>query len=283
MTTPRDKSIATGGRYPPSSGNEYKSDGTVYDVQAWREASAGASTDLASAIATLNAATATLDANVTIMKDATATIDTNTAAMKTATDNINTNTAAMKTIIDSGIVSSQLVNASGAAIGVDDSTTALNIINPEHSAIHAGRHFFVSNFGVLSSDATLVFAITTPADSHIHISYGGWATSRVEAYIYGGASVTNGTPVTIINNNQLLDTASVCTVLQDPTIGTAGDLLYAMTMGLEGTNKVSSSAATGDSIGNLVLKPSTTYTFQAKSKDADNHVSMVLNWLEETA
>ncbi|MFA7718082.1 MAG: hypothetical protein WC875_05185 [Candidatus Absconditabacterales bacterium] len=228
MTTERDRAISNWGRYPPGSGKEYKSDGSVLDVAAWREA--------------------------------------------------------MHTIIDSGFINTSLVNSCGDSLAIDRFTNGLRTVSLRNATIHDGTHFFITAFDAKDTNESIIFGVTTPNNGkQIHMNYGGTATSRVEAFIYSGAEISNGTPVTPINNNQRINTPSDIILVRDPTVANYGTVIYSQSQGLEGEKKTSASGASGDAVGNIVLKASTTYLFMVTSKDDVNHISVNIKWIEVEA
>lgn len=174
-------------------------------------------------------------------------------------------------------------NVYGIGKGVDVSGVAISIDYPHHE-IHSGNHFYICGFETEATDGEINFAVTTPdTTKELHMLFFTEGTARTEFYVYEGAAVTGGTATTSLNNNRNSTNVSVATIVKDPTINTAGTLIFSQSKGLEGATP---SKADNEGLikreNEIILKRNTTYVFKIISKADDNIISYCGEWYEET-
>lgn len=108
----------------------------------------------------------------------------------------------------------------------------------------------------------------------------GLTGGDAEGFLYEGATVTGGTPITAINLNRPSTRVSESAALLQPTVTNTGTLLLEQIL----TGGVGKKAGGGgNQSGRLYLKPLTTYLFRVTNKDPNNtdHVAeIILEWYE---
>jgi len=166
----------------------------------------------------------------------------------------------------------------------DEITRAIKSIDYEHHEIHDGSHYFVSGFETVANDGDIIFSITTPNTAKwIHLIFEIEGTSQTEFSIYETASVSSGTPITPNNNNRNSANTSDVTMLYNPTVDTAGTVIFAQSKGKAGTNPLK---ADTEGLVNrsreIILKQNTTYVFEIISRDDGNIISYAGEWYEHT-
>ena len=101
-----------------------------------------------------------------------------------------------------------------------------------------------------------------------------------EAFLYEGATVSGGTPITAVNLNRPSTRVSESAALLQPTVTNTGTLLLEQIL----TGGVGKKAGGGEgTTGRLYLKPLTTYLFRITNRDPNNtaHAAeMILEWYE---
>ena len=169
--------------------------------------------------------------------------------------------------------------------GIDLVTGSGQVISQEHHEIHEGDHFFICGFETEASDGTIKFTVQTPDTiKWAHMLFEVEGTSQTEIRIYEDAVATGGTPAVAINNNRNSLNTSDLTIIKDPTVSDAGDLLFAQSKGLVG---VVPSATPKEGLDKrekeIILKQNTKYLFEITSKDDDNIISYCGEWYEHTS
>lgn len=161
----------------------------------------------------------------------------------------------------------------------DLATHATNTVEYEHHEIHAGSHFFITNFTELGNGATIDFAIETPDTTKFtHMTFEVEGNQELLIQIYEDSDFdADGSAVTPVNNNRNSSNTSTLTVQSDPTVNSAGTLIEAQqkganrTVGIIGRNK------------EIVLKRNTKYLFRITNQTTnDNVVSYNAEWYEHT-
>jgi len=115
----------------------------------------------------------------------------------------------------------------------DEMSDAPKAIDHVHAQIHSGDTYKVSaSNSALADNGTLVFHLTNGATKNMHMIFNGACGGEALVNLYKTPlSATSGTAVTPANKNQASSNTSLVTVLQDPTIGTAGTLIDTIAVG----------------------------------------------------
>lgn len=131
----------------------------------------------------------------------------------------------------------------------------------------------------LAAAASIDIAIAWASGVSPRLSVYGLCAGNAVGYLYEGANVTGGTPITAINiNRNYATTASESAALLNPTVNSTGTLLIKQIL-LGGEGK----KAGGGDIGSprLFLKPLTTYLFRLTNVNGTAHAAeMILDWYE---
>lgn len=163
-------------------------------------------------------------------------------------------------------------------IGARDSAThAINVVDYEHHEIHSGSHFFIADHDTsVAVNETLEFVFTTPDTTkwaHLTLQFASILGATLDVY-EGTADIVGGTPVVPKNNNRNSATASVMTVLVEPTSVTDGTKIAGFMAGAGRT------AGNVDRDKEFVLKQNTSYLFRFTSLANSNAWSYVGEWYE---
>lgn len=189
------------------------------------------------------------------------------------------------------IVAAQLMgrvtDTLSAPVKLDASTYDLAVISHEHSEVHKGEHFFVSDVTDLALNNVRDGRITTPNTAkwaHFFITVS--SESETDLYIYEDVSIlTVGTAFTPFNNNRnsantaellidIIDNTSVANANLDTDITGAATLVHSII----GAGK-DAGIKTRDV--EFVLKQNTTYCIRAVANTA-GYVNYDAEWYEHT-
>lgn len=108
----------------------------------------------------------------------------------------------------------------------------------------------------------------------------GLTTGDAEGFMYEGATVSGGTPITAINFRRDSDRVSESAALIQPTVSSLGTLILSQILP-GGTGKKAAGAE--GRTGRLYLKPLTTYLFRVTNRDENNTahaIEIILEWYE---
>jgi len=167
---------------------------------------------------------------------------------------------------------------------LDPLTNAQTNIGYEHHEIHGGSHFLISGFETEADSGTIKLGITTPAGlKQAHVTFEVEGTSQTEFRMYEDPTYTSGTPLTPINNNRNSSKTSILTVVKDPTVSDAGDLILIQSKGKAGTTPNRADlTANARREREIILKSDSKYLFEITSKDDDNIITFVGEWYEHS-
>lgn len=147
-----------------------------------------------------------------------------------------------------------------------------------------GRTFSVAalrDFGnKLPANQSLDLAIAWAEGVSPRLTVTGLTSGDAEAFLYEGATVSGGTPITALNLNRPSTRTSESAALLQPTVANTGTLILDQLL-IGGVGKKAGGG--GDTTGRLYLKPLTTYLFRITNKDSNNTahaVEMILEWYE---
>ena len=176
---------------------------------------------------------------------------------------------------------SELVNANGNPIGIDEATRSMQVIEYEHHEIHSGSHYNVCDYSAaaLASGAVIEFLFTTPDTAEwSHLTFTIFSATGATIELYSGATgITNGTAITAFNNNGNSTNTSNVVILKDPS-GIASD----------GVRVAGFLAGAGREAGfstrskENVLTQGSTALVRITSTAAQNRISWCAEWYEHT-
>lgn len=130
----------------------------------------------------------------------------------------------------------------------------------------------------LAPNANIDIAIAFPSGLRPNVEIFGLCAGNAMGYLYEGASVTGGTPVTALNKNRNSATASQSAILINPTVNFLGTLILEQIL-LGGEGKKASGGDVGGS--DIILKPLTTYLFRLTNVNGVDHAAeIILGWTE---
>ena len=208
-------------------------------------------------------------------------VDTDTAiaagnALLTTANSLSTSGNALLTTIDADTSSlqSNLNNA------IDSMTSVIKTIDYGHSEIHNGDTFFWKSYSTIANNVEKNFIIVTPnTTKHSHFVFDARSSNTMTIGLYEGATYTaeTGTARTPFNANRNSATASVNTLIEDPTILTVGTVLVGdqITGGTEGS-------MANISRDEIILKQNTIYLLRLTSRTPGNIIGWKLEWYEHT-
>lgn len=182
----------------------------------------------------------------------------------------------------SRLVSSTYLNQAGEP-SVVGSELPLPTVDVVALRAFEGRSYslgYVYDFATpLGAAASLDIAIAWASGVSPRLTVTGLCAGNAIGYLYEGASVTGGTPLTSFNiNRNYSTTASQSAALLNPTVNSTGNLLIKQIL-IGGSGK----KAGGGDVGSprLFLKPLTTYLFRLTNANGTAHAAeMVLEWYE---
>lgn len=165
---------------------------------------------------------------------------------------------------------------------VDQNTNSRVVMEYEHHEIHAGDHFFYSDYDSdVDTASPKYYRLTTPNTTKwIHMLFGLYSEGVGTWQLFENPTVNAaGTAATKFNSNRNSSTAAGLVIAYDPTSTSDGTLLRSWRTGI-GTNTGSREGGHERSIYEKILKQNEDY-FLKFTPDADNAKTIVeLNWYE---
>jgi hypothetical protein len=167
----------------------------------------------------------------------------------------------------------------------DRLTLAPLSISTDHNYIHRGKAFTISGkTASVAAGAQHVIRFTTPADKYIHLRPTSWATTANlgEFRIAQGSTTSGGSAVTAYNRNHLSSLTPSATIIGGATMTVEGTIKLYDSCGIGGTSTRAGGAAGGED-NEIVLAPSTVYTFTFANVGATTATVFYFNlfWYEE--
>lgn len=186
--------------------------------------------------------------------------------------------------------SGKRLTPSGKACNIIEEVTGGHVaITSDHSNIHKGQAFSVSNKFTIANGASSYLEVIIPADTYVHFKPITMQSDgpKITVQLIEAPTITTGsTGVTPINRRRLGTPAvSVLTVKNNPTSISAGTIVDQDYIGggsSAGGNTVSGGIASNDN--EYVLKQATTYVVKVTNGGTgSSDVNIKLFWYEETA
>jgi len=169
---------------------------------------------------------------------------------------------------------------------IDLSSHAVVWIDYEHHKIHAAKHFFLEGTDDMGNGEVNNFVVEVPATPELHMVFQVFSAGDMTMDVYETITANaDGTVLTPIANNRNNIQAANGTFRLNPTgINTAGATFStSYRSGTAGGFLGAGQQGGAFNRGNeLILKASTKYLWRFTSNQADNWLSYVAEWYEET-
>jgi hypothetical protein len=167
-------------------------------------------------------------------------------------------------------------------IRLDKATNTLQTIDYAHHEVHAGSHFFYSNYDSdVDTGAPKYYRLTTPnTTTWIHLTLILYSEGIGTWELFENPTVNaSGTTATVFNSDRNSATAAGLVVAYDATSTADGTLLKTWRTG-SGTNAPTRIGSTTDRDEEIILKQNEDY-FIKFTPDADNaKTKLELGWYE---
>lgn len=171
------------------------------------------------------------------------------------------------------------------AVQVDEVQSALLTINVDHHEVHEGEMFVATykspDDSPVADDGTLVFSLD-PGDKVCHLVYKAACGGDAEIELRENVDVEAGSGFTPINMNRLSANVSDTTVLLNPTINDAGDLLENSFIAGGGAILSQGGEATIRPDAEWMLNPNRVYLIRLTNRSGTAQpMSIFVQWYEE--
>jgi len=169
-------------------------------------------------------------------------------------------------------------------IRLDSSTESISTIDYSHHEIHAGSHFFYTDYDSdVDTGSPKYYRITTPnTKKWSHMIFVLYSEGVGTWQLYENPTVNaSGTPGTLINSNRNSLTAATLVIAPDPTSTADGTLIKTWRTG-SGTNAPTRVGIETRGESEIILKQNEDY-FLKFTPDSDNAKTKVeFEWYEHT-
>lgn len=164
---------------------------------------------------------------------------------------------------------------------VDSTTGSLVGIDQAHHEIHAGDHFFITNYITLNLAGTLVYGVTTPNTTKwAHMFWEIDCTGETLFQMYEAATYTGGSAATAYNSNRNSATASGLSIVTTPTVSVAGNIIAQSLLGLAAAPSKAALAGNTKREDEIILKQNTQYVIKFTSNSNSNNITYRALWYE---
>jgi hypothetical protein len=165
---------------------------------------------------------------------------------------------------------------------LDRYTNTVQTIDYAHHEIHAGSHFFVTDYQTIGNGSSVDWMLTTPNTAKwAHLTFEVQGTAVTTAVFYEGANRTGTTPLTVFNNDRNSGALSGLLAHRGVSGGTTdGTPFWQMSGGTASAQFRGGPDVRQDT--EIILKQNTKYVLKVTSGTAGNVVSVRLRWYEHT-
>jgi hypothetical protein len=163
---------------------------------------------------------------------------------------------------------------------LDRATNTIQTIDYSHHEIHAGSHFFVTDYQTIGSASSVDWLITTPNTTlwpHLTFEVQGSAITTV--VLYEGADRTGSVALTEQNNDRNSGTAATTTVDRGTAGGTTDGTAIWQSSGGSATGGFRGGADNRQET-EIILKQATKYILRVTSGTNGNICAVKLRWYE---
>jgi len=165
---------------------------------------------------------------------------------------------------------------------LDKATNTIQTIDYSHHEIHAGSHFFVTDYQTIGAAATVDWLITVPnTTSWPHLTFEVQGTAITTVTLFEGADRTGSTALTVQNNDRNSITASGMTVHRGTAGGTTDGTAIWQSSGGAAAGSFRG-GADNRSETEIILKQATKYVMRITSGTASNICALKLRWYDHT-
>jgi len=161
----------------------------------------------------------------------------------------------------------------------DNLVAAPAFIDKSHSELHEGGVFAVAQHATLGNAGTRDVLLVPPAGVYPHITFAVRGSKETNIKLYEGVTEDgDGTDITAYNRNRNSSATASTALAHTPTVTDTGTLLQEQHVGGGIGNQRFGGEAREES--EWILKPATKYLLRVTSEEADNDVSILINWYE---
>jgi hypothetical protein len=165
-----------------------------------------------------------------------------------------------------------------------DKEKSLGTIDRDHAAIHAGHHFFASDYDADTDTGGfkkwLFYSSTTARE--IHVMYDLEASLPGTLQVYeGSVCSSSGTVIASLNNRRASTYAAEGIAKYDPVVLSSGTLIHSVVIGGDGTNPTGKAAGVMSRHKELILNPVKGYLFIFTAAADNVRTSIEFSWYEE--
>ena len=164
-------------------------------------------------------------------------------------------------------------------VKVDAAVSALRCIEVEHAEIHAGDHYYVSDYATVAAAATREFLITTGAVD-CHLTWLIDFNKDVQIALYEDGDKVGARAQTVFNNDRGSANTATTTVHEGTGGGTTdGNLISSWSGGLTLGGQARDNNKNQRN-REIILKQSKKYILRTTSLTNGNIISTTLEWYE---
>ncbi len=167
-------------------------------------------------------------------------------------------------------------------IRLDKATNTIQTIDHSHHEIHAGSHFFVTDYQTIGSAASVDWLIVTPDTTKwAHLTFEVQGTAITTAALYEGSDRSGTTGLTEVNNDRNSATAATVAVYRGVNGGTTDGTAIWQSSGGSAVGSFRGGADNRQE-AEIILKRNTKYVLKVTSGTASNICAVKLRWYEHT-
>lgn len=170
-------------------------------------------------------------------------------------------------------------------VRMDAVSNTMMIMQFEHHEIHEGNHFTMAGYKDVNNAQTLALTITAPdTNKWAHMTWNFFCNGPLTMVLHEGASgISSGTPLTPVNNNRNSLNVSAVSIVQDPTVGTPGSILFQEKFGTVGPGSTQALGGNRKRVNELILKRNTSYYWLLTAGDDNLTIDYEMHWYEHVS
>lgn len=185
-------------------------------------------------------------------------------------------------IMERGIMGFRSSDGTFQPLRLDKATNTLQVLDYSHHEIHAGSHYFVTDYQTIGSASSVDWLITTPdTTSWAHLTFEVQGSAVTTTVLYEGTDRTGSTGLSEINNDRNSVNVAAVTVHRGVAGGTTDGTAIWQQSGGSATAQFRGGTTTGEA-SEIILKQNTKYILRVTSGTAGNICSVKIRWYEHT-